>query len=77
MEPFRSFSRSISRPAGVSAQTHVGDGHVETVGNGGVVDWMRDDADADEICLIVEVLMHLLLQASDLTWSIAGRQLLD
>lgn len=38
MTPFSGFSRSISSPsgmAGVSAQLHVGDGQVETVGNGG------------------------------------------
>jgi hypothetical protein len=72
MEPFRFFSRSMSRPAGVSAHAHVGDGHVDTIGNGGGMGWMRDAS--EEIRLMGKVLVLLLALAISLTRSIARDQ---
>lgn len=47
------------RPVGVSAQSHVGDGHVGITGNGGDVAWLRRDV-ANEIRLIGGTLMFFL-----------------
>jgi hypothetical protein len=64
----------MARPAGVSAQAHVGDGHVDTIGNGGGVGWVRDVA--EEIRLVGKVLVLLLALTMSLTRSIARDQAL-
>jgi hypothetical protein len=63
--PFRSFFRSMSRPAGVSAQAHVGDGHVDITGNGGDEGWIREVA--EEIRLIGRIPKLLLTLTMGLT----------
>ena len=35
MVPLRLLDLSMSRPSGIGLHSHVGDGHVETTGNGG------------------------------------------
>ena len=53
------------RPAGVSAQAHVGDGHLDVVGNGVEADVLRDVA--DDIARIVGIQMLLLALTIGLT----------
>jgi hypothetical protein len=53
------------RPAGVSAQAHVGDGHLDVVGNGVETDALRDVA--DDIARIVGIRMLLLASTIGLT----------
>jgi len=53
------------RPAGVSAQAHVGDGHLEVIGNGVEVDAFRDVA--GDIARIVGIRMLLLALTIGLT----------
>ena len=65
IDPLRFFSRSISRPAGVSAQVHVGDGHLDVIGNGVEADVTRDDA--DDIARIVGIWMLLVALTIGLT----------
>jgi hypothetical protein len=55
----------MSRPAGVSAQAHVGDGHREVIGNGVEADVLRDVA--DDIARIVGIQMLLLALTIGLT----------
>jgi hypothetical protein len=55
----------MSRPAGVSAQAHVGDGHLDVMGNGVAADVLRDVA--DDIARIVGILMLLLALTISLT----------
>lgn len=52
----------MSRPAGVSAQVHVGDGHLDVVGNDVEVDVTRDD-----IARIVGIRMLLVALTIGLT----------
>jgi hypothetical protein len=59
----------MSRPAGVSAQAHVGDGHLDVIGNGAEAGVTRDVA--DDIARVVEILMLLLASMIGLTRSIA------
>jgi hypothetical protein len=55
----------MSRPAGVSAQAHVGDGHLDVIGNGVEADVTRDDA--DDIARIVGIRMLLVALTIGLT----------
>jgi hypothetical protein len=53
------------RPAGVSAQAHVGDGHLDVIGNGVEADVTRDDA--DDTARIVGIRMLLVALTIGLT----------
>ena len=55
----------MSRPAGVSAQVHVGDGHLDVIGNGVEVDVTQDDV--DDIARIVAIRMLLVALTIGLT----------
>lgn len=55
----------MSKPAGVSAQAHVGDGHLDAVGSGADADVLRDVADDD--ARIVGIRMLLLALTIGLT----------
>jgi len=55
----------MSKPAGVSAQVHVGDGHLDVVGNDVEADVTRGDA--DDIVRIVGIRMLLVALTIGLT----------
>jgi hypothetical protein len=61
IDPLRCFSWSIPKPAGVSAQAHVGEGHVDVVGNG------VEAEVADDIARIVGIRKLLLALTIGLT----------
>src|ERR1700722_15376412 len=65
IDPLRVFLRSMFRPAGVSAQAHVGDGHLDVIGNGVEADVTPDDT--DDTARIVGIRMLLVALTIGLT----------